>query len=299
MMGKVLLAIAQALISFHHDKILGVRLPDGRIGVTLLSLCKMLKIAKHGQMERIRRDEVLSKYLVLVIIETARGPQAVEVLIAQAIPTWLTGLQPSMVAPEKRAMILALKEEAVEVLYRHFFHIDQAPPPQPDTPKAAPDSPAQMIADAVQTIGEAVQQIAGAVQIIGGAAQKLDTERQTINEHLAALEQWRETTQERQQAMGEYLVETRERVQALEQRRDEAPYDPKEDDQPVGKTLLSPQHLGQVYVLARQERRRSGQAVSALLAALAQAFGVPDISDLPESAWDDVLGWFWERQRRG
>ncbi len=114
-----------------------------------------------------------------------------------------------------------------------------------------------------------------------------------------ALEQWREITQERQQVLGEYLVETRERVQALEQRRDEAPYDPKEDDQPVGKTLLSPQHLGQVYVLARQERRRSGQAVSALLAALAQAFGVPDISDLPESAWDDVLGWFWERRRRG
>ncbi len=285
MKRKALIPVEQALIPFHGGEILAVRLLDGLIGAALVSLCNLLKIAKWPQLRRIREDEVLSKHLVLVIVETPGGPQATEVLLAPAIPFWLTGLQPSMVAPEKRPMILALKEEAVEVLYRHFFHIDPTPPPQPERPKAAPHSPVQMIAGAVQTIGEAVQM--------------LEAERQEIRGHLAALEQWREITEERQQAMGEYLVETRERVKALEQRRDDAPLEMAEDDRPVGKTLLSPQHLGQVYVLARQERRRSGQAVSALLAALAQAFGVPDISDLPESAWDDVLGWFWERQRRG
>ncbi len=188
MKRKALIPVEQDLVPFHDDEILGVRLFDGHVGASIRSLCKMLKLSLRGQIQRILRDAVLSKYLVLVVVETPGGPQAVEVLIAQAIPMWLTGLQPSMVAPEKRPMILALKEEALEVLFRHFFKIDPEPSsaPQPETPKAAPDSPAQMIADAVQTIGEAVQQIAGAVQIIGGAVQKLDTERQTINEHLAS-----------------------------------------------------------------------------------------------------------------
>jgi hypothetical protein len=279
---------------------MAVQLPDGRVAGIVQSMCEPLQLDRTAQLRRIRRNESLARHLLLVPVLTNGGIQKMDVLVASAIPRWLDGIQVSRLAPAKRPLARALQRELEDALNHHFFGeaTGEALPPQPETPKAAPDSPAQMIADAVQTIGEAVQQIAGAVQIIGGAAQKLDTERQTINEHLTALEQWRETTQERQQVLGEYLVETRERVKALEQRRDEAPYDPKEDDRPVGKRLLSPQHLGQVYVLARQERQRSGEAISALLAALAQAFGVPDISDLPESAWDEVLGWFWERQRR-
>ena len=60
--------------------------------------------------------------------------------------------------------------------------------------------------------------------------------------------------------------------------------------------MLSPQHLHHVFVLASQARRQSGTPVSAQLAALAEALGVPDVSDLPESAWDEVLVWFWRQQ---
>src|SRR5579883_3317403 len=169
MKRKALIPVEQDLVPFHDDEILGVRLFDGHVGASIRSLCKMLKLSLRGQIQRILRDAVLSKYLVLVVVETPGGPQAVEVLIAQAIPMWLTGLQPSMVAPEKRPMILALKEEALEVLFRHFFHIDPTPPPQPERPKAAPHSPVQMIAGAIQTIGEAVQMLEAERQEIRGA----------------------------------------------------------------------------------------------------------------------------------
>ncbi len=281
---KPVIPVKQDLVPFERITILSVRLPDNRVAALFSLLCEVLRLDRSGQVKRIRADPAIAHCLIPARIETPGGPQILNVLIAGAIPTWLSGINPGKVAPELRPLLLALKREAADVLYRHFFHIDQTPPPPPEQPAMPPDSPRALLQQGFQLVDKAMRM--------------LESHQQTTDEHLAALEQWREITQERQQAMGEYLVETRERVQALEQRRDEAPSDAGESEPPSGKRLLSPQHLGQVYVLARQERRRSGQAISALLAALAQAFGVPDISDLPDSAWDDVLGWFWERQRR-
>ncbi len=282
---QVLIPLQQAIIFFHGYEILAVRLPNNRIAAALSSLCAMLGIRPHGQAGRIRRRKDLAQHLLLALVETSGGPQRMDVLVAEAIPFWVLGVQVEQLAPEKRPMILALKEEAVEVLYRHFFHIDQAPPPPPEQPTTSPDSPRALLQQGFHLIGKAVQM--------------LEEKQQATDEHLAALESHQEVFEERQQAIGEYIVETRERVKALEQRRDDAPGEMAESEAPSGNQLLSPQHLGQVYVLARQERQRSGESVSALLGMLAQEFGVPDISDLPDSAWDDVLGWFWERQRRG
>ena len=137
MASKTLVPLKQALVPFYGSMILAVLLPDGRIAASLKSLCSMLKLARHGQMERIRNDDTLAKELLLVVVQTPGGPQVTEVLTARGIPTWLTGLQPNMVAPEKRPLILALKEEAVDVLYRHFFKIytdeKTSPPPSQTT----------------------------------------------------------------------------------------------------------------------------------------------------------------------
>src|SRR5579885_2016672 len=90
--------VKQALVPFHGGEILAVLLSDGRIAASLLSLCALLKLSKPGQMQRILRDVVLAKELLLVVVQTPGGPQATEVLTAKAIPTWRTGLQPNMVA---------------------------------------------------------------------------------------------------------------------------------------------------------------------------------------------------------
>lgn len=55
---------------------------------------------------------------------------------------------------------------------------------------------------------------------------------------------------------------------------------------------LSPQRLGQVYLLERRLRAEQGRRVGGTLEALASDFGVEDVSDLPESVWPHVLVWF-------
>jgi len=125
---KTLTPIEQALVPFYAWVILAVRLPDGRIAASLTSLCRLLNLSQRGQIQSIRRDPVLANQLLRVVLQTPGGPQTIDVLTAWAIPLWLTGLNPEMVAPEKRPLIMALRQEAADVLYRYFFKIgfDQA-----------------------------------------------------------------------------------------------------------------------------------------------------------------------------
>ncbi len=104
--------IEQATVSFYGRDIIAVRLADGRIAAVFSALCDAVQLERKSQTDRIREDEILSEQLLLVQIETPGGPQAVNVLTAWAIPTWLQGVRLSRVAPEKRPAILAFKREA-------------------------------------------------------------------------------------------------------------------------------------------------------------------------------------------
>jgi hypothetical protein len=300
-----LIPLKQAIILFHGYELLALLLPDNRIAVTLNSLCAMLGIQRDGQVRRIRRNKDVTQHLLLALVETAGGPQRMDVLVAEAIPFWVLGVQIEQLAPEKRQLVITIQMEIVAVLYRHFFG-EEGAVPQPEPPETLPGSPFQMIHSALQTIGEAVQMLEAHQQITDAHMTTIATQQtalqetqQTMGGRLTGLEDWHEVAEERQRAMGDYLVETRERVTALEQWMRAAPGDRMESEAPSGNRLLSPQHLGHVYVLAREERRRSGIPVSEQLAALAGAFEVPDVSDLPDALWDDVLAWFWERRQRG
>jgi hypothetical protein len=57
MSKNVLIPEEQALVPFYGGRILAARLYDRRMAASMSSLCKMLSLAKHGQMERIRRNE--------------------------------------------------------------------------------------------------------------------------------------------------------------------------------------------------------------------------------------------------
>ncbi len=280
MARQALVPEEQALVPFHGGEILAVLLSDGRIAASLLSLCALLKLSKPGQMQRILRDVVLAKELLLVVVQTPGGPQATEVLTAKAIPTWLTGLQPNMVAPEKRPLIQALKEEAMEVLYRHFFKIDAdekaAPPRNPSA--NSPRSPRQMTHKAFERLHQAAD-------ALHQVADELD------EDYMVA--------QEKIEAMGDHIVALEAEVAALKREpvRDtlrQTTVNPVPPDGP----RLSKDHLYQMYALAHDERRRSGQRVDRLLRELAEAFGVEDMSDIPDVGWEEVASWFWERRQR-
>lgn len=286
MSDTTLIPAEQALVPFHNNEISSARLRDGAIIASLPSLCSILKIAVNGQARRIRRDAALSKYLLRVLMETPGGPQITDALVAWAIPLWLTGLQPNMVAPEKRPLILALKEEAADILYRHFFKIDddQKTPPQTSQTTEPPRSPRKMAHKAFERLHQAADTLQQAADALHGAANEL-------NEIYMV-------SQEQDEALGDHIVVLEADVAALKQgqgsKAEAAPRQPLPQDGPI----LTAEHRNQVYALARHLRDQTGVPIAALLAELAETFGVEDMSDIPDAGWEQVKAWFWLRTQR-
>lgn len=266
MSDTALTPVEQALVPFHDNEISSALLPDGAIIASLPSLCNILKIAVNGQARRIRRDQALSKYLLRVLMETPGGPQITDALVAWVIPLWLMGLQPNMIAPEKRSIATALKEEAVDVLYRYFAGLDaeEAAQAAPTPAQKAPRSALEMHIEAWQE-----------------TEREWDARETRYEDRIAALEQ--------QQA------QMQARLASLEQRDGGARG---EEPPPQAGHILSQAHIGQVYALAQHHRRQSGEPISEMLRDLAETFGVPDMSDIPDEGWDYVLRWFWSRAQR-
>ncbi len=76
-----------------------------------------------------------------------------------------------------------------------------------------------------------------------------------------------------------------------------------QEQKPVGaarraEDRLSPDHFLHLYVLARSLESRTGEPLGAVMRELAAAFQVTDIGELPDSAWDAILSWFWQRSQR-
>src|SRR5712692_10281919 len=62
--SQALIPAEQDTITFHDKPLIVVRLPDGRNGVVLRWLCENLNLSSAGQIERIKRTEVIADDLV-------------------------------------------------------------------------------------------------------------------------------------------------------------------------------------------------------------------------------------------
>lgn len=118
---EVIIPLRQTIAIIACCPIILVWLPDDRVAATLRSFCAMLGIAVHGQIERIRRNKDLAEHLMLSLVKTAGGPQRMAVLMVEAIPAWVMGLQLTLVAPEKHPLILTLKQGAYDIRFRSLF----------------------------------------------------------------------------------------------------------------------------------------------------------------------------------
>jgi hypothetical protein len=84
-----LIPARQDTIQFQEKPLVVVRLPDGQPGVVLRWLCENLHLAINGQVERIKRTEVIADDLVYVRVQTDGGPQIMPTLVLRAVPYWL------------------------------------------------------------------------------------------------------------------------------------------------------------------------------------------------------------------
>ena len=83
---EFLIPARQDTIQFQEKPLVVVRLPDEQPGVVLRWVCENLHLAIHGQVERIKRTEVIADDLVYVRVQTDGGPQIMPTLVLRAVP---------------------------------------------------------------------------------------------------------------------------------------------------------------------------------------------------------------------
>lgn len=288
-----IIPVAQDLVPFEQTTLLGVRLPDNRVAALFSLLCESLHLDRSGQVRRIKADPAIADCLIPARIETPGGPQVLNVLIAGAIPKWLSGIRLGKVAPELRPFLLALQREAADVLYRHFFKIDAGEKTSPPSSQTAepPRSPRKMAHKAFERLHQAADVLSQAADGLHQAAEALHEASDELNEiYIVA--------QEQDEALGDHIVVLESDVAALKQgqgsKAEAKPRQPLPQDGPI----LTAEHRNQVYALARHLRGQTGVPIAALLAELAATFGVEDMSDIPDAGWKQVKAWFWLRTQR-
>ncbi len=254
----VLVSVEQALVPFYDRDIIAVQLSDSRIAAVLSSLCEALQLATVGQARRIRADDVLREHLLLAQVQTEGGPQAMDVLTAWAIPTWLQGIKLGKVAPEKRPAILAFKREAADALYRHFARWTPALPTPtrlvPAEPIAQPEAPVH------------------------------DASREAwirYHEAMAAWLHWQEDI-ETWRGHVESRLESHEAVLQL------VP----EILERLGPQTLTPEHQRTVQQCVKRLHEVGGVAYAAIYTELGEQFYVAKYDQLPEARWAEIATWF-------
>jgi hypothetical protein len=286
MESKALIPVRQALVPFHGHKVLSVRLQDDHVAANHTALCRMLKLDREGQIQRIQRDAHLARYLVRVRIETAGGPQETEFLLVEGIAEWTLSIHFNKLAPEKRPLLIALKVEAVQVFYDYFFKTGPHSRPAAGDPAASQGQRPAEGAAAHKFYSSSWDKVYEGLDTMRAGLQDVQQEQQELEAQVRAQHARYETDQAQMQL----------RLARLEQGHPSAAPDAQGRQRPDG-SILSPKHIVELVVLARALRAQTGESIPAMYAELAEVFDVEDFSDIPDAGWEVVQEWFLRRAR--
>jgi len=126
---------AMVPVRFHEDTVWAVDV-DGVVYVALKPICENIGVAWNKQLERLKRDYILSEGVTIMGIPSPGGIQETTCLPLDLVPGWLFGIDDRRITdPVIREKVLAYKRECYRVLYEHFF---AAPAPEPEPPPADP-----------------------------------------------------------------------------------------------------------------------------------------------------------------
>jgi hypothetical protein len=250
-------------ITFYGHTLIAVKLPDERIAAVFNDLCDAMGLANSPQLRRVRGDDTLAEQLVTILLDLdGAGERPVNVLTAWAIPTWLTGIQASRVAPEKREAIRAFKREAADALYRHFSQpqpVALQPPTSlvPSEPIEKPMAPPQ---DASPDIWIHYHQ-----QMIAFLEWQQD------------IETWRGDLESRIESVEEIARLVPEILERL------------------GPATLSPEHQRSVQAYVNRLSELTDAKHAAIYGELKDTFHVGTYKDLLDNQWLEVSQWFQTR----
>ncbi len=118
-----LVPIEERQVEFYGDEITAALVEttgQGTIYVPLRPLCDYLGLTWSSQLQRIKRDPVLSEMQTVVVINTVQGPRETICLPLEYLNGWLFGVSASRVNPALREKVIRYQRDCYKVLSNHF-----------------------------------------------------------------------------------------------------------------------------------------------------------------------------------
>jgi hypothetical protein len=118
--GQLDLHTKLSTIDFH-GQVIQIVDREGRPYVPIRRICVNLGIDWAGQVQRIKRDQVLNEGACMIHAPSAGGEQEMFCLPLEYLNGWLFGIEDRRVAPEIRDALVLYKKEAYVALYNYFI----------------------------------------------------------------------------------------------------------------------------------------------------------------------------------
>ena len=113
--------ISTQTISFNNQSLITVE-QNGNHYVAMKPICENIGLAWEPQVLRIKRDEVLSQGMIVMIIPTNGGNQNMICLPIEYLNGWLFGIDINRCKPEIRDTLIKYKKECYQALHDYWFN---------------------------------------------------------------------------------------------------------------------------------------------------------------------------------
>jgi hypothetical protein len=118
-----LVPVEERQVEFYGDQITAALVEttgQGTIYVPIRPMCDYLGLTWSSQLQRIKRDPVLSEMQTVVVINTVQGPRETICLPLEYLNGWLFGVSASRVKPELKEKVIRYQRDCYKVLSNHF-----------------------------------------------------------------------------------------------------------------------------------------------------------------------------------
>ncbi|HHF5788818.1 TPA: phage antirepressor N-terminal domain-containing protein [Haemophilus influenzae] len=113
--------ISTQTISFNNQSLITVE-QNGNHYVAMKPICENIGLTWEPQVLRIKRDEVLSQGMIVMIIPTNGGNQNMICLPIEYLNGWLFGIDINRCNPEIRDTLIKYKKECYQALHDYWFN---------------------------------------------------------------------------------------------------------------------------------------------------------------------------------
>jgi hypothetical protein len=198
---RAIIPIEKRDVDFYGDMLIAVLIqkadaPEPEVYVPIRPICDYLGLAWTGQLQRIKRDEVLNESLEFVRVTrtnsattSSRGDPDVQCLPLRLLPGWLFGISADRVKPTVRERIIRYRRECYQILWNAFRH-DIMPPADLASTRSSQSSAqiAYEIATAVQHLAQQQMEQEQRLATVEDSQQRARIWARGVNTRLDSLE---------------------------------------------------------------------------------------------------------------